>query len=174
MEFRRGRTFNNLSSHVCRWLTRTKTPITATVKMWSADFAEISRWIDTSDSASARKLLKHFCSPGARFVASSRIETLSSFRFGNRFFIASIHLPSQDKLFLCRSEMCNQKQNCKQEEFSISAVSTLQSFGEVLWKDEKWEIWRKFPFTQERTRSLDFSPENPPLSIKHFPQATKA
>lgn len=58
-------------------------------KMWSAEFAEISWWFGTSDSASVRKTFEAtFCRPpGARFVASSRIETFSSFRFENRFFI---------------------------------------------------------------------------------------
>lgn len=176
MEFRRGRTFNNPSSHVCRWLTRTKMPITATVEspreMWSADFAEISRWFDTSDSASVRKLLRHFFSPGARFVASSRIETLSSFRLGNRFFIALIPLSrfssSPDKLFLCRKRCAikNRSANKKNFQFLPSSICNLLEVFAGRWQSGR--LKENFPSRKNNAGVWTFPPKIPAFN-KTFP-----
>lgn len=116
--------------------------------MSSAEFAEISWWFGYSDSASARKSsFPRQTRRGARFVASSWIENIFEFRFGNRFFIALIfsHFSSsQDKLLPCR-EMCNQKQNCKQEEFLIFYLFQFAIFEKFCGRGWSGRFQWKFP-----------------------------
>lgn len=176
MEFRHGRPFNNPSSHVCRWLTRTKMPITATVECGapsSRKFQDDSTllWL----SIRSRTSEEFFRSP--RFVASSRIETLSSFRLGNRFFIALMLLShfsaSQDKLFLCRESDVQSKTELQTRRIFNFCLLQFAIFSRSFaGRGQSGRLKENFPSRKNEFGVWTFISRKAPLSIKHFPQAT--